>query len=50
MSYDEDILTLDVDGEALEEEMECEFEDETVQEPERVRTISNPGHAQQEKT
>ena len=43
MSYDEDILTLDVDGDALEGGMECELEDETVQEPERVRTISNPG-------
>ena len=43
MSHDEDILTLDVDREALEEEMECELQDETVQDPERVRTISNPG-------
>ena len=43
MSFDEDILTLNVDGDALEGEMECELEDETVQEPERVRTISIPG-------
>ena len=43
MSHDEDILTLNVDGEALEEEMECELENETVQDAERVRTISNPG-------
>ena len=42
MSYDEDILTLNVDGEALEEEMECELEDDTVQDAERVRTISDP--------
>ena len=40
---DEDILTLNVDGEAPEEEMECEPEDETVQDAERVRTISDPG-------
>ena len=39
---DEDILTLNVDGEAPEEEMECEPEDETVQDAERVRTISDP--------
>ena len=44
MSHDEDILTLDVDGEALGEEMECELEDETVQDAERLRTISNLGH------
>ena len=50
MSYDEDILTLNVDAEALEEEMECELEDETVQEPERVRTISKHRTAQQERT
>ena len=31
-----------MDGEALEEEMECELEDETVQDAQRVRTISNP--------
>ena len=37
------IRTLDVDGEALEEEMECELEDETVQNADRVRTISNQG-------
>ena len=43
MSHDEDIFTLNVDGEAPEEEMECELEEETVQDPERVRTISNPG-------
>ena len=43
MSHDEDIFTLNVDGEAPEEEMECELEDDTVQDPERVRTISNPG-------
>ena len=43
MNHDEDILTLNVDGEALEEEMECELENETVQDPDRVRTISNPG-------
>ena len=42
MSHDEDILTLNVDGEALEEEMGCEREDETVQDAERVSTISNP--------
>ena len=33
---------LDVDGEALEEEMECELEDETVQGVERARTIADP--------
>ena len=43
MSHDEDIPTLNVDGEAPEEEMECEPEDETVQDAERVRTISDPG-------
>ena len=37
-----DILTLNVGGEALEEEMECEHEDDTVQDAERVRTISDP--------
>ena len=42
MSHDEDILTLNVDEKALEEEMECEREDETVQDAERVSTISNP--------
>ena len=45
VSHDEDIFTLDVDGEALQEEMECELEEETVQDPGRVRTISNPGQA-----
>ena len=43
MSHDEDVLTLNVDGEALEEEMECELEDETVQDAESVRTTSEPG-------
>ena len=43
MSHDEHILTLNVDGESLEEEMECEQEDETVQDAEAVRTVSNPG-------
>ena len=43
MSHDEDILTVNVNGEALEEEMECELEDETERDAERVRTISNPG-------
>ena len=43
MLEDGDNLTLKVDGEALEEEMECELEDETVQDTERVRSISNPG-------
>ena len=43
MSHDEDILTLSVDGEALEDEMECELEDETVEDAERVRTVSDPG-------
>ena len=47
MSHDEDILTLNVDGEELEEEMECELEHETVQDAERVRTISNPGQPSQ---
>ena len=42
MSHDEDILILNVDGEALAEEVECELEDETVQDTEGVRTISNP--------
>ena len=42
MSHDEDILTLNVDGEALEEEMECELEDDTVQDAERLRTSSDP--------
>ena len=32
MSHDEDIFTLNVDGEALEEEMECELEDDRIQE------------------
>ena len=45
VSHDEDIFTLDVDGEAPEEEMECELEEETVQDPGGVRTISNPGQA-----
>ena len=40
MRRDEDILTLNVNGEALEEEMECEPEDETVQDAERVKTPS----------
>ena len=43
MSHDEDSRKMDVDGETLEEEMECELEDETVQDADRVRTISNPG-------
>ena len=43
MSYDEGILTLRVDGEALEEDMECQVEDETVHDAERERTISDPG-------
>ena len=30
MSHDEDILTLNGDGEAVEEEVECELEDESV--------------------
>ena len=30
MSHDEDILTLNDGGEALEEEVECELEDESV--------------------
>ena len=34
MSHGEDIFTLNVDREALEEEMECELEDETVQDAE----------------
>ena len=41
MSHDEDIFTLNVDGEALEEEIECELEDETVQDAERLRTVSS---------
>ena len=41
MSHDEHILTVHV--EALEEGMECELEHETVQDAQRVRTISNPG-------
>ena len=43
MSHDEDILTLNVDGEALEEEIECEREDETLLDAEIVRTTSDPG-------
>ena len=43
MQNDEGIRTLNVDGEALEEEMECKLEDKTVQDPERGRTISNTG-------
>ena len=43
MSHDEDILTLNVDGEALKEDMECEPEGETVQDAVRVRTISDQG-------
>ena len=38
-SRDEGILTLDVDGEALEEEMERELEDQVEQNAERARTI-----------
>ena len=48
MSHDENIPTLNVDGEALEEEMECVLEDETVQDPGRARTISNPGQPSKE--
>ena len=33
---------MDVDGGALEEVMECELEDGTVQDADRVRSISNP--------
>ena len=33
---------LDVDGEALEEEMDCELEDEAL-DIKRVRTVSDPG-------
>ena len=43
MSHDEDVLVLNVDGEALEKEMECELEDETVQDAEIVRIFSDPG-------
>ena len=43
MSHDEDIFTLNVDGEALEEEMECEPKDETAPDADRVRTISYLG-------
>ena len=42
-SREESIFTLNVDGEALEEDTEWEFEDETEQDAERVRTISDPG-------
>ena len=38
---DDDILTLDVDGEALGEEMECELENQAEQDADRVRTISS---------
>ena len=38
-----------MDGETLEEEMECELEDETVQDPERLRNISNPGQPSKKK-
>ena len=47
MSHDEDILTLNVDGEALEEEMDCELEDETGQDAERVTTPADPGQRSQ---
>ena len=42
MSHDEDIFTLNVDGEALEEEMECEPWEETAR-SRKVRTISDLG-------
>ena len=48
LSHDEDIPTLNVAGEALEEEMEREIE--TVQDAERVRTISNPGQPSKRST
>ena len=48
-NHDEDILTLNVDEEALEEEMDCDLEDETVHDAERVRTISNPGQPSKKK-
>ena len=42
MLKDGEIRTLKVDGEALEDEMECELEGETIQDAERVRSISIP--------
>ena len=42
MSHDEDILTLNVEGEALEEEVECELEDETVQDARPSQTQDSP--------
>ena len=50
MSHDEDILILNVDGEAPEEEMKCELEDEPYRIQKRVRTISDPGqHSKKER-
>ena len=43
MSRDESILTLNVVGEALEEDTGCELEDETGQDADSVRTMSYPG-------
>ena len=45
MLKDGEIRTLKVDGEALEDEMECELEGETIQDAERVRSISIPGQS-----
>ena len=42
-SWDNDILTLNVDCGALGEEMESEAEDQAEQDADKVRTISDPG-------